>query len=75
LFNFAREAAGALGTRHSLRPLFFWANGFLQKLGRIAPRERGVVFEIEATSLRGAKRRSNPFFLCAARWIASRRSQ
>ena len=26
-------------------------------------------------SLRGAKRRSNPFFLCAARWIASLRSQ
>ena len=26
LFTFAREAAGALGTRHSLRPLFFWAN-------------------------------------------------
>src|SRR5258708_18758980 len=28
---FAREAMGALGTRHSL---FFLANGFLQKLGR-----------------------------------------
>jgi hypothetical protein len=27
------------------------------------------------TSLRGAKRRSNPFFRCAARWIASLRSQ
>jgi hypothetical protein len=26
-------------------------------------------------SLRGAKRRSNPFFLYAARWIASLRSQ
>src|SRR6267143_949499 len=26
-------------------------------------------------SLRGAKRRSNPVFLCAARWIASLRSQ
>src|SRR5258705_6561451 len=25
-----------------------------------------------AASLRGAERRSNPFFLCAARWIASR---
>src|ERR1700682_1501296 len=24
-----------------------------------------------STPLRGAKRRSNPFFLCAARWIAS----
>jgi len=27
------------------------------------------------SSLRGAKRRSNPFFLCAATWIASLRSQ
>jgi len=27
------------------------------------------------SSLQGAKRRSNPFFLCAARWIASLRSQ
>src|ERR1700688_307977 len=26
-------------------------------------------------SLRGAKRRTNPFFLCAERWIASLRSQ
>src|SRR5712672_3080311 len=31
-----------------------------------------VLFEIRAPSLRGAKRRSNPFFLYAARWIASR---
>jgi len=28
-----------------------------------------------APSLRGAKRRSNPFFLCGSRWIASLRSQ
>src|SRR6267378_3798483 len=28
--------------------------------------------EIRKPSLRGAKRRSNPRFLCAARWIASR---
>src|SRR6266480_2594885 len=53
--HFAREAVGALGTRHSLRPLFL-GERFLQKLGRIAPRECG------ATSLRGAKRRSNPRF-------------
>ena len=33
LFYFAREAAGALGTRHSLRPLFFWANGFCKTSG------------------------------------------
>src|SRR6266403_2069705 len=31
-----------------------------------------VLFEIRAPSLRGAERRSNPYFLCAARWIASR---
>src|SRR5258708_551318 len=36
------------------------------KLGPSAPRDRGG-----ATSLRGATRRSNPFFLGAAPWIAS----
>src|SRR5439155_6474523 len=40
--HFAREAVGALGTRHSLRPLFL-GERFLQKLGRLAPRDRGVV--------------------------------
>src|SRR6202171_5165368 len=35
--NFAREAAGALGTRHSLRPLFPGRTIHAQ-LGRIAPR-------------------------------------
>src|SRR6266403_1924727 len=33
------------------------------------------LFGIRKPSLRGAKRRSNPFFLYAARWIASLRSQ
>src|SRR5258708_19842714 len=55
---FTHEAAGALGTRHSLRPLFIEARTVLAKLGRLAPRERGVL-----TSLRGAKRRSNPLLL------------
>src|SRR5437899_12855424 len=41
---FAREAAGALGTRHSPRPLFFWANGSC-KTQALAPRECGVVFD------------------------------
>src|SRR5882724_3445094 len=41
-FYFAREAAGAVGTRRSLRPLFFWAHLHAQ-LGRIAPRECGGV--------------------------------
>jgi hypothetical protein len=36
----------------------------MQRLGRIAPREREVVSEIIATSLRA--KRSNPFFLFAA---------
>ena len=32
---FAREAAGALGTRLFLRPLSSWANGFLHSSGAI----------------------------------------
>src|SRR5882762_1341116 len=37
------------------------------KLGRIAPRDRGVVFGMWMPSLRGAKRRSNPSFrVCRA---------
>src|SRR5207245_11497572 len=43
--NFAREASGAAGTRHSLRPLFCWANVFA-KLGRIAPRDSGLMLEL-----------------------------
>src|SRR6266699_3929504 len=39
-------------------------------LGRSAPRECGRIF-IWTPSLRGAKRRGNPFFLHVARWIAS----
>src|SRR5260370_12654345 len=38
LYSFAREAAGAFGIRHSLRPLFSWANCFAN-LWRIAPRD------------------------------------
>src|SRR5712672_2558515 len=34
--------------------------------------ELSLLFEIRVPSLRGAKRRSNPCFLYAARWIASR---
>src|ERR1700681_157709 len=47
--HFAREAAGALGARHSPRPRFSGAN-VLQKLGRIAPRDRGVIFDVIARS-------------------------
>src|SRR3984957_5626271 len=54
----------------ALRPLFFRANGFLDNsdASRREKAEACLVFP----SLRGAKRRSNPFFLCAANWIASR---
>jgi hypothetical protein len=40
LYHFAREAAGAAGTRLSLRPLFSGAEVFAQ-LGRAASRESG----------------------------------
>src|SRR5260370_26771803 len=40
------------------------------QLGRFAPRDREVVSGIRAPSLRA--KRSNPFFLYVARWIASR---
>jgi hypothetical protein len=55
LFTFAREAAGALGTRLSLATENLYSSGVL----------RAAVIEDScgATSLRGAKRRSNPPFL------------
>jgi hypothetical protein len=43
LFYFACEAAGALGARHSLRPLFSDGGSKEQNSGEIAPREREVV--------------------------------
>jgi hypothetical protein len=43
-FHFAREAAGAAGTRHSLRPLFSKkAKRFVHNSGEFAPRECEVV--------------------------------
>src|SRR5216683_1926804 len=45
----AQGAAGAVGTRPSLRPLFFGGRVHAQ-LGRIAPRERGHTLSIEATT-------------------------
>ena len=41
--HFAHETAGAASTRHSLRPLFF-GRICHQQLGRIVPRDCGVVF-------------------------------
>ena len=52
----ARETAGAASTRSSLRPLFRGGPNEDASLGRNAPRDREVI----STSLRGAKRRSNP---------------
>src|SRR5439155_5211220 len=49
-FIFAREASGALGARHSLRPLFL-GERFLQKLGQIAPRECGSVSQIGVSEI------------------------
>jgi hypothetical protein len=42
-FTFAREAAGALGTRLSLRPLIGRVRKFPANLGHIGPRDREVV--------------------------------
>ena len=42
-FTFARETAGAAGTRHSLRPLFPWANGLGTARAHRAARMRGHV--------------------------------
>jgi hypothetical protein len=41
-----RTIAGAEGTRLSLRPLNFWGRMKMQILGRVAPREVLVLFEI-----------------------------
>jgi hypothetical protein len=61
LFYFAREAAGALGTRHSLRPLFSWAKRFMHDSG--ASRREIAESYLELTSLRGEKQRSNSLLL------------
>jgi hypothetical protein len=44
---FAREAAGALGARHSPRPHFCWANELMHNSGAIALRDRAVIFGID----------------------------
>jgi len=63
---------GCVCSRHPAFPAPSMIEGHcLTKLGRIAPRECGVV-SLQPPSLRGAKRRSYPFFLCAPLWIASR---
>jgi hypothetical protein len=66
----AHETAGAAGIRHSPRPL--WGESFINA-SDASRREVEEVCETVSTSLRA--QRSNPFFLFAARWIASLRSQ
>jgi hypothetical protein len=51
-------------------PSVLWAEGFVEP-GRIGPRGGGRVSG-ERRHCEERKRRSNPFFLYAARWIASR---
>jgi hypothetical protein len=49
--HFAHETAGAARTRSSLRPLFFEGAKFDPNLGRLAPRERGRIFEHHCATL------------------------
>jgi hypothetical protein len=67
-FYTTRAAAGAAGTRLSLRPLFFWV---LHANNSDALRRENAETCPDLTSLRGAQRRSNPAFEFAVRWIAS----
>src|SRR5258705_8811231 len=60
LFTFAREAAGALGTGIPCA-LYFLGERFLQD----SDASRREIAESWLTSLRGAKRRSNPLFFSA----------
>jgi hypothetical protein len=68
----AREAAGASGAQHSLRPLISQGQEFKAKLARKARRDREAV---SSRHCEERKRRSNPAFFFAAQWIASLRSQ
>src|SRR6266700_2485368 len=66
----AHGAAGALGTRHSPRPLFAKGERFLANLGRDAWAETAKA-SLDTTSLRGALATKQSSFGFAARWIAS----
>jgi hypothetical protein len=50
LIYFAHEAAGATGTRLSLRPLFSEGGIFQSQLGRIARRDRGFAADVIASA-------------------------
>src|ERR1700738_4879666 len=60
LCMFAHETAGAARTRSSLRPLFSEGEDFPHNSGA----SRRGIEQPCLPSLRGAKRRSNPFLLC-----------
>jgi hypothetical protein len=57
----AREAAGALSVRHSLRPLILWGEEFMQTSG--APRRENIFCRHCEEPLR----RSNPAFFAVRR--------
>src|SRR6266702_7678812 len=62
----AHGAAGALGTRHSPRPLFAKGERFLANLGRDAWAETAKAY-LDTTSLRGAlATKQSSFFICRA---------
>src|SRR6476661_10077536 len=70
-FSFGPEAAGASGARHSLRPLFSEAQTFLQNLGQIMPRDRGVTSDRRVRKKDGAPH-TTIFFALAAIPIPSK---
>jgi hypothetical protein len=57
------RGCGCIGHPAFPAPSAFKGERFMHSSGEFTPRECGVVFEIVSTSLRGAKRRSNPPFV------------
>ena len=68
-FYFAREAAGALGARHSPRP-YLWGGSFLQDSGKLCRGNAELCLHVIASE---AKQSS--FSFRGTSWIASLRSQ
>jgi hypothetical protein len=62
---------GAASARHSLRPLLSRGEWILQTSDASRREIAEVYVKFERRHCEERKRRSNPFFLCAARWIAS----
>ena len=74
VFYSTREAAGALGIRHSLRPLF-QGDTLMEKLARIMRRDRDGVSEITAVIARSTCDEAIHLLFVVWPWIASLRSQ